>query len=104
MTVWQKISGFATAVGDAGGSVLHELAGVLGLEQRGAAEKSIAFTIGVIALSAKMAKADGIVTPLEMEAFRQVFRFSPEEARNVERVFDLAKQDVAGYEAYADQI
>jgi DnaJ like chaperone protein len=105
MTVWQKISGIATAVGDAGGSVLHELAGVLGLEQEGGRpEKSIAFTIAVIALSAKMARADGIVSPLEVDAFRQIFRFSPEEAQNVERVFNLAKQDVAGYEAYADQI
>jgi DnaJ like chaperone protein len=105
MTVWQKISGFATAVGDAGGSVLHELAGVLGLERAAAApEKSIVFTIAVIALSAKMAKSDGIVSQREVEAFRQVFRFSEDESRNVERVFNLAKQDVAGYEAYADQV
>jgi DnaJ like chaperone protein len=105
MTVWQKISGIATAVGDAGGSVLQELAGVLGLEREGdSPEKSIVFTIAVIALSAKMAKVDGVVSPLEVEAFRQVFRFSPEEAGNVERVFNLATQDVAGYEAYADQI
>jgi len=105
MTVWQKISGIATAVGDAGGSVLGELAGVLGLGQGDAApEKSIVFTIAVIALSAKMAKADGVVSALEVDAFRQVFHFSPEEAANVERVFRLAKQDVAGYEAYADQI
>ncbi len=105
MTVWQKISGLATAVGDAGGSVLNELAGVLGLGRADTApEKSIVFTIAVIALAAKMAKADGVVSPLEIEAFRQVFRFSPEEAANVERVFHLAKRDVAGYEAYADQI
>jgi DnaJ like chaperone protein len=105
MTVWQKISGFATAVGDAGGSVLHELAGVLGLERAAAApEKSIVFTIAVIALSAKMAKSDGIVSQREVEAFRQVFRFSEDESRNVERVFNLAKQDVAGFEAYADQV
>jgi DnaJ like chaperone protein len=105
MTVWQKISGIATAVGDAGGSVLQELAGVLGLEREGAApEKSIVFTIAVIALSAKMARSDGVVSPLEIEAFRSVFHFSPEEAGNVERVFNLAMQDVAGYEAYADQI
>ena len=32
-----------------------------------------------------------------------MFRYSPEEAKNVELVFDLAKQDTAGYEAYADQ-
>jgi DnaJ like chaperone protein len=105
MTIWQKISGIATAVGDAGGNVLHELAGVLGLERGSAApEKSVVFTIAVIALSAKMARADGIVSPLETEAFQRVFTFSPEEAGNVERVFNLAKQDVAGYEAYADQI
>jgi DnaJ like chaperone protein len=51
-----------------------------------------------------MAKADGIVSPLEHDAFAEVFRFAPEEASNVERVFDLAKRDVAGYETYADQI
>ena len=105
MTVWQKISGIANAVGDAGGSALTELAGVLGLG-RGETppEKSIVFTIAVIALSAKMAKADGVVSPLEMDAFRHVFSFSAEESRNVERVFNLAKQDVAGYQAYADQV
>ena len=35
---------------------------------------------------------------------RRFSRSSPEEAANIERVFNLAKQDVAGYEAYADQI
>ncbi|WP_232302666.1 TerB family tellurite resistance protein [Elstera litoralis] len=44
------------------------------------AVKSIAFTIGVIALSAKMAKADGEVTPPEVTAFRKIFTVSPEEA------------------------
>ena len=105
MTVWQRISGLATAVSDAGGGLLDGLAGVLGLHRRGSEpHKDVAFTIAVIALSAKMAKADGVVSPLEHEAFAEVFRFAPEQAGNVQRVFDLAKQDVAGYEAYADQI
>lgn len=106
MTIWQKLSGFATAFGDAGGGLLGELAHVFGLEQSpdGRPENDIAFTIAVIALSAKMAKADGIVSPLEVAAFRRVFTSAPEEAANVERIFNLAKQDVAGYEAYADQI
>ena len=51
-----------------------------------------------------MARADGVVSPLEREAFSKVFSFAPDEAANVERVFDLAKQDVAGYETYAGQI
>ena len=105
MTVWQKISGLATVVGDAGGNLLDELGRTLGLHRHdGEPQKDIAFTIAVIALSAKMAKADGVVSPPELKAFAEVFRFAPEEAGNVERVFNLAKQDVAGYEAYADQI
>jgi DnaJ like chaperone protein len=39
-----------------------------------------------------------------MQAFRQVFQTRPEEERNVKRVFNLAQQDVAGYETYADEI
>jgi DnaJ like chaperone protein len=105
MTVWQKISGLATAVSDAGGDLLGGLAGALGLDRAGGEpQKDVAFTIAVIVLSAKMARADGVVSPLELAAFREVFHFAPEEAANVEHVFDLAKQDVAGYEAYADQI
>lgn len=66
--------------------------------------QQVAFTIGVIGLGAKMAKADGVVTPDEVYAFREVFRIPPGEERNVERVFNLARQDVAGFESYARQI
>lgn len=105
MTVWQRISGLAMAVTGAGGTLLGELAAILGFERGIAApEKGVTFTIGVIALAAKMARADGVVVPIEVETFRRVFAFAPEQERNVTRVFDLAKQDVAGYEAYADQI
>lgn len=63
--------------------------------------KSIAFTIGVIALSAKMARADGEVTAAEINAFHEIFQVPPGEERNVDRVFDLARRDTAGYESYA---
>jgi hypothetical protein len=76
MTVWQKISGLATAVGDAGGNLLDELGRTFGLSRPdGEPLKDIAFTIAVIALSAKMAKADGVVSPLELKAFEEVFRY-----------------------------
>ncbi len=105
MTVWQKISDFAGVVGDAGSGLLGDLAHVFGLERNnGAPETDVAFTIGVIALSAKMARADGIVSPLETAAFKQVYGASPGESENVQRIYNLAKQDVAGYEAYADQL
>lgn len=68
------------------------------------ARNSVAFTIAVVALSAKIAKADGIVTQVETEAFERVFKMPEGEAKNVQRIFDLAKKDVAGFESYARQI
>jgi DnaJ like chaperone protein len=67
-------------------------------------ERSVAFTIAVIALGAKMAKADGRVTRDEVAAFREVFSIPPEEEANAARVFDMARQDVAGYEEYARRV
>jgi DnaJ like chaperone protein len=104
MTVWRKISDVASTVGDAGSGLLGELARVFGLDRSVEPQCDIAFTIAVIALSAKMAKADGVVSPLEVQAFKQMFRTAPGEEENVKRVFNLAEQDVAGYESYADEI
>lgn len=67
-------------------------------------EKTVAFAMAVIGLGAKMAKADGIVTRDEVMAFREVFHIPPEEEANAARIYNLARQDVAGYEAYAAQI
>jgi DnaJ like chaperone protein len=77
--------------------------GLEGLDPR-AATKQVAFTIAVIALGAKMAKADGIVTRDEVDAFKQVFRVPEEELKNVARVFDQARKSPLGFEAYATQI
>jgi len=65
---------------------------------------SVAFTIGVIALAAKMAKADGTVTADEIRAFRDVFRFEAEDEVDVGRAFDRARQSTEGYEIYAKQL
>jgi len=69
-----------------------------------AATKKIAFTIGVIALSAKMAKADGVVTRDEIAAFREAFHVPPEEVGNVGKVWDMARRTSEGFEGYAKQI
>ena len=101
MTIWQTISSAAAAA-----ARIDSIAPILravGIET-GTAGTSVAFTIAIIALSAKMAKSDGIVTCDEVEAFRRVCAFPENEAGNVRHVFDLAKQDVAGYEAYARQV
>ena len=62
------------------------------------------FSIALIALSAKMAKADGVVTDDEIEAFRDFFKFPEEEADKVRMIYDLAQQDVAGFDEYIKQV
>ena len=68
------------------------------------ATRQTAFTIAVIALSAKMAKADGQVTPDEVQAFRQILDVPEDELKNVGRVFDVARKDARGFEPYARQV
>ena len=69
-----------------------------------AATKEIAFTIAVIVLGAKMAKADGVVSRSEVDAFKQVFHVPAHELKNVGRLFDRARRDAAGFVPYAQQI
>lgn len=63
-----------------------------------------AFSIALIALSAKIARADGFVTDNEVAAFRKFFAFPQSEESKVRMVFDLAKQDVAGFDHYVRQV
>jgi DnaJ like chaperone protein len=74
-----------------------------GAEQR-LATRQVAFTVAAIALGAKMAKADGLVTRDEVDAFKQVFHVPADEMKNVGRIFDQARKSSLGYEAYAEQI
>jgi DnaJ like chaperone protein len=74
-----------------------------GIDPR-AATRQVAFTIAVIALGAKMAKADGIVSRAEIDAFKQVFHVPEHEMQNVGRVFDRARRSPHGFEAYAGQV
>lgn len=63
-----------------------------------------AFTIALIALAAKMAKADGVVTRDEIAAFKRIFKIPEGEAAEVGRLFDAARAEAAGFEPYADQV
>lgn len=98
MSIWTRIADAlsALAVGEGLSVVFDRL--------RTAPERSVGFTIAVIALGAKMAKADGEVTRDEVAAFRQVFAIPKAEEANAARVFNLARQDVAGFDAYARKI
>jgi len=55
----------------------------------------------LVALGAKMAKADGSVRAEDVAAFKQVFKTDPETEDTVARFFDLARQTTLGYERYA---
>jgi DnaJ like chaperone protein len=66
--------------------------------------RQIGFTIGVIALGAKMARVDGSVSDVEVAAFRDFFQVPAGEEANVQRFFDQAKRDASGFEVYARQV
>ncbi|WP_050523663.1 molecular chaperone DjiA [Pseudorhodobacter wandonensis] len=102
MSLWTRINDALTAL--AAGEGLSVIFERLRGTKMATPERSVGFTIAVIALGAKMAKADGQVTRNEVAAFRRLFTIAPDEEANAARVFDLARQDVAGFDAYARKI
>lgn len=110
MSFWERIIGTETATRI--DQMLGRLTGLLGRpddespggDERPETHHLVAFTIAVVALGAKMAKADGLVTPDEVAAFKQVFTVAPKDMVHVGRVFDLARQETAGFDAYARQL
>lgn len=98
MSLWTRITEALSALTN--GEGLSEVFERL----RSPPEQSVGFTIAVIALGAKMAKADGLVTRDEVTAFREVFSIPPEEEANAARIFNMARTDVAGFEEYAYRI
>ncbi|QWW66489.1 DnaJ family molecular chaperone [Rhizobium sp. WYJ-E13] len=103
MSFWEKL---VNAIGNTAGNALSAVVEAIRTVFEGDPEtrRKVAFSVAVIALSAKMAKADGIVSEKEVQAFRDIFDFPPSEAKNVARLYNLARQDVAGYEAYAAKL
>lgn len=107
--MWGKIggAGLGFAVGGPLGALLGAVAGHFVIDSPSGlfgTDKEAVFTTGLIALSAKMAKADGVVTRDETQAFRRIVTVPDSEAARIERLFDLAKQTTEGFEAYATQI
>jgi len=102
MPIWANIRQLLLTIGAGGANLLDRLvSAVLG---SGEHRRGVAFTVAVVALSAKMARADGIVTNDEVAAFRRYFSVAPGDEPAVRRLFALAKADIAGYETYARRI
>lgn len=101
-SIWTRIADAIAALTQGEGlqAVFDRLRGV----PETSPERTVAFTIAVIALGAKMAKADGHVTRDEVVTFRRLFTIPDGEEAHAARVFDLARQDVAGFDAYARKI
>jgi DnaJ like chaperone protein len=105
MTFWRRLAAAAAALfsGESPGS------GESGEEPgeptgEDAPALDVDFTIAVIALGAKLAKADGQVTPDERAAFMAVFQPPKRARKEAERVFALAEQTTLGFESYAKRL
>lgn len=87
-------------------AALDDLAEYLGIDRLkpGPVQNRVAFTIALVTLAAKMSKADGVSTVVEVEVFERLFDVPEDERPHLKRVFDLASQDVAGFEIYAGQM
>ena len=106
MAIFSTFSTLLQSVSDSGratlGAILEAIRSLFAGDP--ATRQRVAFSVAIIALSAKMAKADGIVSASEISAFRQILEIPPEEMRNVFRLYDIATQDIAGFEVYAARL
>jgi DnaJ like chaperone protein len=104
MSIWQRVGEAVDGGVGAAGAVFDRASGLFGRIGDPVVRRQVAFSMAIIGLSAKMAKADGVVTTEEVAAFRKLFAMPKGEERNMARLFDLAKRDVAGFESYARRI
>lgn len=100
--------GIGFALGGPLGALIGALAGHVLVDREGALfgppPRQLVFTTGLVALAAKMARADGVVSCAEVAAFHRIVTVPEGERERIDRLFDLAKQTTAGFEAYAAQI
>jgi DnaJ like chaperone protein len=109
MSIWATLAGAAAGLllggplgalaGAAAGGAIDVTIGRAANPER----RRVAFTIAAIALAAKMARADGDPSAAEFATFQRLFHVEEGEAANARRFYDLAKQSMSGFEAYADQ-
>ncbi|MBV2186178.1 MAG: TerB family tellurite resistance protein, partial [Rhizobium sp.] len=73
-SLWDRLLG---AIGDAAGNALSGMVEAVRTVFEGDPEtrRRVSFSVAIIALSAKMAKADGVVSVAEVDAFRSIFDF-----------------------------
>ena len=101
MSIWGRLSA-ATHDLSLGGQISSLLGFGPPSEER--KDNEVPFTVGVIVLSAKMAKADGSVAADEVKAFQEAFKVSAALMKQVAPAFNSAKRDAVNFEACAEQL
>ncbi len=122
MSIWGKLAGASAGfvLGGPLGALLGALAGHLfdRWQQEGALSQEadealwtdptearrLAFTTALVALAAKLAKADGVVSRVEIDAFKRAFDLGDQDRRRVAELYNEAKNTPHGFEDYARQI
>jgi DnaJ like chaperone protein len=115
MSIWGKIIGGTAgfALGGPIGAILGVMVGgSIGKKAKRFAnphqipnqQRQNIFALSIIILSAKIAKADGIVTKDEIYAFKDKFNIPDNEMPEVGKIFNKAKKSKDGYEQIANQI
>ena len=101
MSIWERLSA-ATRTVSVGGQISS--LSVSGPLVKRAKKNEVPFTVGVIVLSAKMAKADGTIDADEVNAFKEAFKISAAELKQVAPIFNSAKRDATNFETCAEQL
>ncbi|MCX5497157.1 DnaJ family molecular chaperone [Kaistia dalseonensis] len=104
MSIWQRLGEIICSIPGTCTLIDHIVDAVRATFGTASERRHASFSISMIALAAKMAKADGVVTGDEIRAFEQLFEIPDNERKNVARLFNLAKQDIGGFDAYARRI
>jgi len=125
MSIWGKVIGGAAgfALGGPLGAMMGVMAGNIYDKKRKATsyhqgipnqqkqykdissqEKQHIFALSVITLTAKLAKADGVVTQDEIQVFKDKFKIPPEDEEQVRKIFNEAQRTVYGFESIAQQV
>ena len=104
MSLWSRLREIVASLPAVAAGVIDRVVEAVRATVSADERRQVAFTVSMIALAAKMAKADGVVTDDEVSVVKRLFVVPDRERGNVARLFNLAKQDVAGFEIYAERI
>lgn len=102
--ITKELSAATAQTGARRPTLVERLLRALGFGQGVSGHSTVAFTIALVSLSAKLAKSDGVALRVESDVFERLHRIAPGERDNVRRIFDMAARDVAGFESCADSI